>query len=65
MTALTCRATVVAIALATCASPVSSQSGDLPEYTVYRTAELMTIDGVLDESSWQAAPTVVLGGTMT
>ena len=58
MTALTCRAAVVAIALATWASPAPSQSGDLPVYTIYRTAELMTIDGVLDESSWLAAPAV-------
>jgi len=39
---------------------VTVNEREIPTYTIYRAAAPLTIDGVLDEPAWQAAPTMVL-----
>jgi cellulose/xylan binding protein with CBM9 domain len=36
----------------------ASATAELPEYTILRTGDAITVDGMLDEPAWQAAPTV-------
>ncbi len=36
--------------------PAPDAGADLPEYTVLRTAGKITLDGILDEEDWMAAP---------